>query len=68
MNSVFEWYGKNYSAKELILEKLLPMAEEGLKKSGVAEGDIKRYLQVFEKRVATETTGSDWTVKNFTTN
>ena len=65
LNSVFEWYGKNYSAKELLLYKLIPQAEEGLRKSNVAPEDIKKYLGVFEKRVEAEVTGSSWTVKNF---
>ncbi|MFK7775275.1 MAG: CBS domain-containing protein [Saprospiraceae bacterium] len=65
LNSVFEWYGKNYSAKELLLYKLIPQAEEGLKKSNVAPEDIEKYLGVFEKRVEAEVTGSSWTVKNF---
>jgi CBS domain-containing protein len=65
MNSVFEWYGKSYSAKELLIEKLIPQAEEGLKKSNVAPADIEKYLGVFEKRVEAEITGSSWTVKNY---
>ncbi len=65
LNSVFEWYGKNYSAKELLLYKLIPQAEEGLKKSNVAAEDIEKYLGVFEKRVEAEVTGSSWIVKNF---
>ncbi len=65
MNSVFEWYGKSYSAKELLIEKLIPQAEEGLKKSNVAPEDIEKYLGVFEKRVEAEITGSSWTVKNY---
>lgn len=65
LNSVFEWYGKSYSAKELLLDKLIPQAEEGLKKSNVAPKDIEKYLGVFEKRVEAEITGSSWTVKNY---
>ena len=65
LNSVFHWFGKNWSTKQLILEKLLPLAEEGLKKSGVDELDIEKYLSVFEKRVAAEITGAEWTIKNF---
>lgn len=65
LNSVFEWYGKSYSAKELLLDKLIPQAEEGLKKSNVAPKDIEKYLSVFEKRVEADMTGSSWTVKNY---
>lgn len=65
LNTVFDWYGKNVPAKQLILEQLLPMARQGLEKSGVLPADIDKYLSVIEKRVATETTGSDWTIRNF---
>lgn len=65
LNTVFRWYGKNVSAKELILEELLPMARQGLQNSGVDEADVERYLNVIEQRVATEITGSSWMIKNF---
>lgn len=65
MNSVFDWFGKSYSAKDLLLEKLIPQAEEGLKKSNIAPEDIEKYLGVFAKRVEAEITGSSWTVKNY---
>lgn len=65
LQSVFNWYGKNYAAKELILEHLLPMAAEGLNRYQVAEEDIKQYLGIIEQRVQKEQTGADWTVRNF---
>ena len=48
-----------------MLDKLLPQAEEGLKKSNVADEDIEKYLGVFEKRIEAEITGASWTVKNY---
>ena len=65
LNTVFQWYGKNIPAKQLILEELLPMARQGLKNEGVAASDIDKYLTVIEQRVKKETTGSDWAVANF---
>ena len=65
LDSVFHWFGKNISARDLILDELLPMAHEGLQNSGVAANDIEKYLSVFEKRVKAETTGADWMVQNF---
>ena len=65
--SVFNWFGKNYAAKELILEQLLPLAQEGLAKSGVASKDIDKYLSIIEKRISLETTGADWTIRNYRT-
>jgi CBS domain-containing protein len=65
LDTIFQWFGKNISAKELILETLLPLAKTGLRKQKVAENDIERYLSVFEKRVKNEITGASWTVENF---
>ena len=65
LSTVFQWFGKNISAKELLLEELLPMAHQGLTESGVDSEDINRYLSVFQKRIEKEITGADWTVRNF---
>ena len=65
LKTVFQWFGKNKSAKALILEDLLPMAQSGLAKHSVASVDIDKYLTVFERRVLTEITGADWIVQNF---
>ena len=65
LSTVFNWFGKNYSAKALILEVLLPMAAEGLRKFNLSENDITKYLSVIEKRVNQEKTGSAWMVNNY---
>lgn len=65
LDTVFQWFGQNIPAKNLILETLLPMAKEGLRKQNVSENDIEYYLSVFEKRVQNEVTGASWTVHNF---
>jgi len=65
LNTVFNWYGNNIPAKQLILEQLLPMAHQGLKNSRVNSADTDKYLSVIEKRVSKEVTGSKWTVDNF---
>jgi predicted transcriptional regulator len=65
LDTFFQWFGKNVSAKDLILTTLLPMAKLGLRKQNVSEQDIERYLSVFEKRVQNEITGASWTVENF---
>ncbi len=67
LSSVFQWFGENLPAKQLILEKLMPMAHEGLASRGVSSADIEKYLSIFEQRVKAEVTGSDWTVRNFRT-
>lgn len=58
------WDGKYMSASSLILEKLIPMAREGLIKKGINDSDIDRYLSVIEGRASTYSTGSRWIVKS----
>jgi CBS domain-containing protein len=65
IESVFNWQGKRISAKELILDELLPMAEEGLSKLGINTDDTKKYLSIIEKRVSNDQTGSQWTVDSY---
>ena len=65
IQTVLHWFGKNYCAKDLILEKLVPMAWEGLEKAGVAESDIEYYLGIISERVASEQTGAMWQRRNF---
>lgn len=64
MGAQFKWEGKQVSSQRLILEVFLPMAYEGLKKSGVAESDINTYLSIIEKRVASHS-GAEWMVQSY---
>jgi CBS domain-containing protein len=59
------WNGKMMPAKELILEKLLPRAEEGLRKLNVNEKDIKQNLSVIENRADRYGTGSRWLINSY---
>jgi CBS domain-containing protein len=52
--------GEEMSAQRLILDRLLPMADEGLAIRGIDDTDRKRYLGIIEKRVTTNKTGSRW--------
>ena len=61
----FEWFGEQFSARQLISEKLLPMARKGLKKCMVSPKDIDYYLSVIEHRMERETNGADWQIRNF---
>lgn len=60
--SQFAWLEgqKQVPAHQLILDDLLPMAEDGLRASGVDEEDIDRYLGIIHERVKTGQTGSQW--------
>lgn len=58
----FTWmHGKTYSASELILDHLLPLARKGLEVHDIAAGDIDLYLGVIEDRVRSGRTGAQWT-------
>ena len=63
--TVFEWFGKQLTAKQLILEELLPIARKGLEKYKVNPKDIDKYLSVTEHRIQKETNGADWQIRNF---
>ena len=65
IESVFNWKGKRISAKELILDELLPNAEEGLSKLGINSDDSKKYLSIIEKRITKDQTGSQWIIDSF---
>ncbi len=57
----FEWVGgEDIPANVLILERLLPVAREGLRAKGILEADIERYLGVIEGRVKAGRTGAQW--------
>ena len=59
--SQFTWLdGTNRPAHELILDSLIPLAEDGLRTSDIASSDIDRYLGVIQKRVETQQTGAQW--------
>jgi predicted transcriptional regulator len=56
----FNWLGKSIGAADLIIDKLLPMAENGLKKKGLTDEEIKKYLGVIHDRVSQRRTGAKW--------
>jgi len=47
-------------ARDLLCDKLLPMARTGLERGGVDASDIDRFLGVVEKRVSSKQTGAQW--------
>ena len=52
--------GEELAAPKLVLDKLLPLAEAGLRRQGIDDGDVKRYLGVVEQRIRTGRTGARW--------
>lgn len=65
LDTHFKWFGKSYSAQDLIEKELIPIAYKGLQKANVANRDINRLLGIIESRVAHHVNGAKWQVKNF---
>ncbi len=53
---------EEYPASALMLDVLLPLAENGLRSVGVDDGDVDRYLGVIERRVRSGYTGNRWQI------
>lgn len=62
--TVMVWRGEHISVRNLVEREFLPIAEQGLKKAGINQEDIERYLKVIEKRTARHT-GSQWMIRNY---
>lgn len=61
LGSHFLWLdGEEVSARNLMLDRLIPAAESGLKRQGVSDADIAKYLGVVDARVRTGRTGARW--------
>jgi len=65
LHTIFDWFGKSVTAQSLILNELLPMAENGLQSLQINQNDINRYLGTIRQRVEKEKNGAAWQVKNF---
>jgi len=66
LGSHFTWLdGEDITAQHLVLDRLLPLAEAGLRRNGIAEDDIKRYLGVVDARVRTARTGARWQLSSW---
>lgn len=64
LSNEFTWFGKHQTASRLILDELLPLAAEGLKKFDIPKKESRSYLQTIERRVRKQQTGSDWILKS----
>jgi CBS domain-containing protein len=63
----FLWLdGQDVSARELVLDRLLPVAQAGLRRQNVADADVKKYLGVVDERVRTARTGARWLFSSWT--
>ena len=67
INSQMVWIGKKtYRAKRLILDELLPRAQDGLDEAGIDPADSKRLLGIIEDRAKAERTGAKWVLESLT--
>ena len=55
---------RQWTAQQLILDQLLPMAREGLQEVGIDRDDIDRYLGVMQERVTMRRTGARWILES----
>ena len=58
--------GTSSPADRLVLETLLPLAEEGLGAYPVHRSEIDRYLGVIQRRVEAGVTGASWALRSLT--
>ena len=65
LDAVFNWFGEKMTGQQIILDVLLPMAEQGLTKVGIDAEEINQYLGIIEKRAQRGITGAHWQVENF---
>lgn len=65
LSSMMHWMDGERSAQALLLNDLIPMAEKGLVKAGLALDDIDYYLGIIKERVKSRQTGARWQVNNF---
>lgn len=66
LETQFRWMNNRLvPAPALILDELLPVAEEGLQKAKVLPDDIRFYLGIIEARVLSGQTGSQWLLESF---
>ena len=67
LEAKFNWSNhQTITAVKLILDELLPIAEDGLLQEGIDRQDIDRYLGVIEARTKSRQTGAKWAIKSIT--
>ncbi|UCG87043.1 MAG: CBS domain-containing protein [Gemmatimonadota bacterium] len=61
LNAGFTWFeSASVSAPQLLLEQLLPLAQQGLEAASIDPTDASRLLQIIERRVSSGFTGAHW--------
>lgn len=62
--SVLRWKGELISVRDLTINKLLPLAYDGLKKAGIDPKTINELLTIIEERTKGKT-GAQWSIANY---
>ena len=63
----FTWlHDEKISAVDLNLKYIIPLAEKGLRKHGVDEADIDKYMNVIRNRLQEHQTGARWLLRSYT--
>ena len=62
----FEWLDERLvTAQELVLDELLPIAEQGLRLAKLDEADSQHYLDIIRQRTEKARTGSRWILSSY---
>lgn len=65
LSSQFTWFdGEHLPAHELLVDRLIPLAREGLVDAGVDATDADRYLNIVQARTESRQTGSQWQLRS----
>lgn len=67
MDTKLNWVNdQKFGTAELIEKELIPIAKQGLKKSGINPKDIDGYLDVIRERNEKRSTGAQWLIDSHT--
>ena len=62
----FTWLdGALVTAQEIVLDELLPIAQQGLQHAGIDEEDRENYLAIIRARTSAAKTGSRWILNSY---
>ncbi|NNC95080.1 MAG: CBS domain-containing protein [Chitinophagales bacterium] len=66
LNASMYWFdGKTVPTSKLIIEEMIPVAEQGLESMNIDKADIEKYLSVIYNRVSSGSTGSTWVLRSY---
>ena len=63
LDASLRWGNREFGARELLLEKLLPAAVDALARLDIPADDIDRFLGIVTRRVEANTNGAAWQLR-----